>query len=480
MKKRVIKNFMFQSSYQLLLLVLPVFLVPFLSRTLGATGIGLYNYTHSIANYFILLAGFGLSGYGVREIAYVQNDKYERSKIFWEIELLYIQISLLVLAVYLIFSYFSEYSLLYYIQAGLIFATLLDIKWFFEGIEEFKKITIRNFFVKISMFILTILLVDSEEKLPLFLVINSLGTIMAQVTLWIEVRNQVSWIPYNKLNIYRHLRPAISFFIMKISATIFNNLNKTLLGWFATMAVVGIFSNSLTLIIMVGAFMGSANTVLLPHMSSLQKNGKSDEFINHLSIIIHLQIFLCIGMMFGLIAVNNSFVDWFFGPEFIQIKNVIPILAPILVFQQLQQAIGKQYLVPKNDLRTYNYSMIFGTVVNVIISIILIPFISFYGAAIGYLAGQIVLVVIRSKALLKFSAFQYLWKDIVKWLISGLIMVTSIVILTSNMDATVITTVIQVCLGILIYFIVSIVLKSNYLYTYAIKEIKNRLGLKNS
>ena len=79
-KKSIAKNYIFNLVYQLLSIVLPLVTTPYLSRVLGAEPIGIYGYTISIVTYFILFGTLGISMYGQREIAYVQNDKNKQSK----------------------------------------------------------------------------------------------------------------------------------------------------------------------------------------------------------------------------------------------------------------------------------------------------------------------------------------------------------------------------------------------------------------
>ena len=84
MDKKVIKNYIYNTAYQLLIIILPLITTPYVSRTLGAEGIGIYNYTNSITQYFILFGCIGLNLYGSREIAYYQNDEMKKDKAFFE------------------------------------------------------------------------------------------------------------------------------------------------------------------------------------------------------------------------------------------------------------------------------------------------------------------------------------------------------------------------------------------------------------
>ena len=84
-QKSISKNYLYNLFYQILVIVMPLITTPYLSRVLGAEAIGIYSYTLSIATYFILFGTLGISLYGQREIAYVQEDDKKRSITFWEI-----------------------------------------------------------------------------------------------------------------------------------------------------------------------------------------------------------------------------------------------------------------------------------------------------------------------------------------------------------------------------------------------------------
>ena len=73
--KKVKINFLYNIVYQLLVLIIPLITAPYLSRVIGASGVGIYSYTYSIVYYFILLVLLGVNNYGNRSIAKVRNNK---------------------------------------------------------------------------------------------------------------------------------------------------------------------------------------------------------------------------------------------------------------------------------------------------------------------------------------------------------------------------------------------------------------------
>ena len=78
---KIVKNYLYNLSYQILILIVPLITTPYVSRTLGAKGIGTFSYTNSIVQYFILFGCIGLNLYGQREIAYVQHEQKKKYSI---------------------------------------------------------------------------------------------------------------------------------------------------------------------------------------------------------------------------------------------------------------------------------------------------------------------------------------------------------------------------------------------------------------
>ena len=105
-KKSVAKNYIYNLCYQILIVVLPIITTPYISRVLGAENIGIYSYTYSIVSYFILFGSLGVALYGKREIAYVQQDVKERSKVFWEI-LLFRMITIFIATIAYVFFFMN-------------------------------------------------------------------------------------------------------------------------------------------------------------------------------------------------------------------------------------------------------------------------------------------------------------------------------------------------------------------------------------
>ena len=217
------------------------------------------------------------------------------------------------------------------------------------------------------------------------------------------------------------------------------------------MSAVGIFSNSLTLVTMVGSIINTINIVLLPKMSELHGDNNDKEMIKVLEKSLHFQLFLTIPICFGIIAITPKMINWFFGIEFSSMIYLVPILAPIVIFQALHQGIASQFLVPKYEMHSYNITMILGTILNITLGVILVPKFNQYGAGVSFLLGQVVLAVSRTYVLTKKTNFSFNTISILKYLISSIIMFIVIYLLTFKMNPTIMTTTLQALIGIAIY-----------------------------
>ena len=148
--KSIKKNYIYNLLQQILAIATPLVTIPYVSRVLGAEGIGIYSYTNSIAFYFTLFAALGTVTYGQREISYVQNDKEKRTQVFWNTEIRCIITTLICLIVYGVFVFFQKQNqFIYFILSISIIEVAVNITWLFMGMEEFGKIVKCNILVRI-------------------------------------------------------------------------------------------------------------------------------------------------------------------------------------------------------------------------------------------------------------------------------------------------------------------------------------------
>ena len=219
MKKSITKNYLYNLAYQLLVIIIPIITTPYISRRLGAENIGIYSFTLSIVTYFITFGSLGVALYGQREIAYLQDDVKKRSNTFGEI----IIFRICTLTISMIVFYFifvlktNQYSIYYKVLLIEMIANMMDISWFFRGLEEFKKTVARNFIIKIITAVSLFVFVKTKNDLMAYFLIYVLSDIFGNFSLWLYLPKYIEKVNLKNINILKHLKPTIVLFILQIA-----------------------------------------------------------------------------------------------------------------------------------------------------------------------------------------------------------------------------------------------------------------------
>ena len=162
------RNFVFNLFYQILAIVVPFITTPYVSRILGPENIGIYSYTYSIVTYFVLIATLGTTTFGQRETAFYQVEPYKRSVLFWEVVILRIFTTLICFICYMLYVQMNGYNVVYMAQAINIIAVACDVTWFFQGLEEFEKLAVRNCLIKIINIVCVFAFVKERDDLLIY------------------------------------------------------------------------------------------------------------------------------------------------------------------------------------------------------------------------------------------------------------------------------------------------------------------------
>lgn len=475
MDKKVIKNYLYNLGYQVLIILLPLVTTPYVSRVLGAKGIGTYGYTNSITQYFILFGCIGLNLYGQREIAYYQNDIQKRSKVFFELLLLrIITVSISIILYYFTFCQNPTYGYIFSIQIIDVVASMFDISWLYQGMEDFKKIVLRNTLVKICGLIIIFMFVKSPADLPIYVLSYSATLLLGNLSMWMYLPKFVKKVSLKYLNIQKHLRPTIVLFLPQIATSIYTMLDKTMIGALTNnTAEVGYYEQSQKIIRMAMTIATSLGTVMLPRVANLFKEGKLDEVKESMYTSFQFISFLTFPLCFGLIGISKGFVPWFFGEGYGKVVYNLMVISPIIIIIGYSNVIGTQFLLPTGRQKEYTLSVCTGTVVNLCCNFLLIPMLLSYGAAIATVIAELSVTLVQVIATRSTFSYRYIFKLVYKYIIAAVLMLVVLLFLSNIMPVGILYTVIQMTAGCFVYFIVLIVLKDSSIYT-VINKIKRR------
>lgn len=465
--KDIKKNFIYNTIYQILILVIPLVTIPYVSRVIGAEGIGIYSYTYSIAYYFMLFAMLGLNNYGNRIIAQVRDDKKELSKYFKEIYFMQIFTSSIVVLLYLFYTIFFDiqYKDISIMQSLYIISCMFDINWFFFGIEKFKLTITRSTILRFLSLILIFIFVRDSNDIWIYTLILSGSTLLSQIIIFPFLKKYVDNVKVNVNDILKHFIPCLKLFLPVIATAIYKIMDKTMLGIMSNVTEVGFYENAEKITNVPIAIISAMGTVMLPRMSNLYAKGADKESQILIYKSIKFIMFLSFAMMFGMIAVSKDFTNLFLGNGFVKCSELVIYLSITIVFLSWGNVIRTQYLIPKEKDKEYIISAFIGAFINFIINLILIPKYKSIGACIGTVVAEFVVVSYQSfKIKNELPIKQYLLEILPFFIKAFTMFIIILFIKYLNLNA-VVTILLQVLFGMIIYFILN--------YKYIINLLKH-------
>jgi len=468
MKKDVKMNYVYNLLYQILVTLMPLITVPYLSRVLGADGIGIISFTESIVVYFVLIATLSVNTYGRREISYVQDDIVDRSKTFWEITIFKLCTTIISLFFYVLFVYHfvdTARIILYWILILEIITVAFDIVWFFQGLEEFKKVVIRNTAVKLIWVVIIFTFVHTKDDLPFYLLGQVLVNLAGAISLWFYLPKYIQWVPLKELRPFRNTKVALLLFIPAIAIQIYTVLDKTMIGLITQDAFQnGYYEQAMRISKMVLAIITAMGAVMASRVGNLYQKGDKAKIKKLIYRSYRLVWFLGVPMCLGLIGIANNFVPWFFGEGFEGVIPLLQVLSLLVLVIGLSNVTCVQYLLPTKQDKQYTISIVISACINFSLNIVLIRYYQAFGAAIASVIAESANAIMMFWIIRREFSISVILKSSVNYLFAGIVMLLLLLYEDTIFTPSIINTCIMICSGAGVYFAALALLKDEFFF----------------
>ncbi|MGL4865088.1 MAG: flippase [Cetobacterium sp.] len=475
--KSLKSNFIFNIFRIITNLLFPIITFPYVSRVLNPEGIGKVTFTNSISEYFLMFASLGIPLYGIREVAKVRDNKEKLEKSTSEIFILNLVTTIIITIFYfgaLYLGYLGKEKYLLEIMSLNIFLTFLGVEWFYQGIEEYKYITIRSIIFRMIALVLIFTLVKTKDDYVIYGAITILSTVGSNILNFLKLKTFTK-LSFKNLNIKRHLKPILTIFSMNMAISIYTNLDNVMLGYRSTEASVGLYSSGIKLVKLVLGIVTSLGAVMLPRISNYIHNGMENELKNLLDKAFKFIILLSLPCFLGLYLTSEEIILIFSGEGFKNAILTMQYLTPIIIFIAMSNFIGIQILYPRGEERKVLISVIVGAIVNFSLNWILIPRYAQNGAAISttIAEGLVLLVqIILGYKYLKFIKFNFeFFKAVIATIFMGIMIITFNKYYIGNIYLSLL---VKLLIGGGSYLIALIVLKDKFIYEIFNKILKRR------
>lgn len=407
--KKVSVNYLYNVIYQILIILMPLITSPYAARVLGPEATGISSYSGANAKYFILLVGLGFNFYGQRLVSLAKNSS-ERNKIFVGIVASKLVVGVVVFIAYalLFLCRDVEYREVYFAQSLAIFASIIDITWFYAGQEKFKQIVIRNTITRLIFIFGLFYFVKSESDLISYVLVLVGGTFLGNILMWVGVLGKVSWTPISIRDIYLVFRKSLIYVIPTIALAVNVTINQTILGRFSGATEVGYFSQSFNIVNVLLTLVTSLGTVMLPRMTKMiNEKSKVDDAKRMITGSFKVMTILAIPIMVALMIVSHRFSIFFYGPSFARI--------------------GQLMLVE-------SFSIAGGGIITLAAGLLLIPALGSTGAMMNIVLSEAMVVLIQVIMTRNDLNYRQMFNDFHKLVLSGALMFVAAITINSRLE----------------------------------------------
>lgn len=450
-------------------MLFPLITFPYVCRVIEADGIGQINFFQSIISYISLFTCLGIPMYAIREIARDRSDVVQMNRTAMEILLLHSMLTLVGYAIVAILCLtvpqIQVNIPLFLILSLTIFFTAIGCEWFYQGIEDFKYITIRGLIIKTVSVVLLFIFVKSKTDLLYYGCYTVFGVLGGNIFNFFRLRKYIHRenIIFSELHIKRHVKPVLKVFSFSVVTSIYLQLNTVLLGFLKNALAVGYFAAAtkvMQMLLMMSSCLGS---VMMPRASHLIAENKESEFNRLIQKSYNFTLAIALPMTIGLIFCAPSLITALCGVKFEH--SILPsqIIAPIILMVAISNVFGIQVLFPKGKINIVTLCCGIGAVADLILNLCLIPFFSYIGTSIAYLGAEVATTVSMYFIGRKYIPIIYFKKSHLTYALGCIVMAFVLYGISLLQLPTLTILLLQGCCGVLAYFIILCICKDEML-----------------
>ena len=446
-------------------MLFPLITFPYVCRVIEADGIGQINFFQSIISYISLFTCLGIPMYAIREIARDRSDVVQMNRTAMEILLLHSMLTLVGYAIVAILCLtvpqIQVNIPLFLILSLTIFFTAIGCEWFYQGIEDFKYITIRGLIIKTVSVVLLFIFVKSKTDLLYYGCYTVFGVLGGNIFNFFRLRKYIHRenIIFSELHIKRHVKPVLKVFSFSVVTSIYLQLNTVLLGFLKNALAVGYFAAATKVMQMLLTMSACLGSVMMPRASHLIAENKEDEFNRLIQKSYDFTLAIALPMTIGLIFCAPSLITALCGVKFEH--SILPsqIIAPIILMVAISNVFGIQVLFPKGKINIVTLCCGIGAVADLLLNLCLIPFFSYIGTSIAYLGAEVATTVSMYFIGRKYIPIIYFKKSYLTYALGCIVMAFALYGLSLLQLPTLTILLLQGCCGVLAYFIILCICK---------------------
>lgn len=237
--KREIKDIFYLIALQGLTYIVPLLVLPYLMKVLGAEKFGYIGFATSISQYLMILVDFGFNLSATKKISIARDNKEELNKIFTET--VFAKTILLLVSVVLLFfigqiPVYQVYRETMWVMFLLVVSNTYLFVFLFQGMGYIKWVTIINSISKLSILPLTFWLVKSPDDYLKAALIQALVYVLSTLLSWVVLfyKKWVSFVKVTFVSVKNALKESLPLFMSTAATSVYVACYVVILGYFVS------------------------------------------------------------------------------------------------------------------------------------------------------------------------------------------------------------------------------------------------------
>lgn len=461
-------NMLLNAIKGMLSIIFPLVSFPYVTNILGVTNIGRYNFANSIIAYFLLIAALGIKTYAVREGAMLRRSREDFGRFANQIFTINVISTVITYALFVlsmgIVPKFAEYKTILVILSLQIAFTTLGVEWIYTIYEDFVYITVLSIIAHIVSLGCLFLLIHTETDLNKYVGIVVASSVGSNIVNYIHCRKYCSLRLVKSIQWDKHIKPIMVLFAMQIATTIYISSDTTILGFLCDDDVVGIYSVSTKIYLIVKTILASVIIVSIPRLASLHGKDNKEEF-NYVAKDIYSTLLTVVTpAIVGMILMRREIILIISNKSYLSAASSLTLLCIALLFSLCAWFWGQCILIPlKMEMFVFK-STVISAVINIVLNFIIIPIWAENAAALTTLIAEAVAFFVQWYKGRKYVHLIDMWKTYLKICLGCLTIVVVFIAFQPLRFHMILYTLVVIAASVISYGAMEIILKNKAVY----------------
>lgn len=431
------RNFVYNLVLTICNYIFPLITYPYVSRVLGVTNIGICNFVDSIIDYYVLFSTLGVGSYGVRAIAKYVDDKAKRDEIFSSL----FTLNMITTVIFLIVLFASAYSIdrlspykdfLCIGSLKLIFSLFLT-NWLFQGMSDFKYITVRSVSVRCVFVVLVFLFVRNSDDAKIYYLLICLTIVLNAAINW-NYGKRYRKFDLKKIKLSYYFYPVLSYGFYNILTSMYTTFNTVFLGFSSGDKEVGYFTTATKLYFIIMSVFTAFTTVMVPRIAKLVKDKNYTELQSISNETLELVVIFSIPIMAFCEINADEMIFLLSGEGFDGAVPVFRLVIMLLIIIGFEQIIIQQFLMAFASNSAIVWVSLTGAVFGLSANFILTPVFCSIGSAISWGISEFAVLIVGMFLVRKLMRLSINFVSLARRIMVGIVYLVPLFFLSSDFN----------------------------------------------